>query len=246
MSLISIQEASAWVSERFKRRVSAHNISYLINYGHIKKIKKNNKNYVLLEDIERYYKELELKEKVYKEKYKDISWELSFDWVSEKERTKHVHRLHPYKGKFIPQLVEYFLDEHTDNLKKDVYFKKGDIVIDPFCGSGTTLVQANELGIHSIGVDISPFNAFIANTKLIDIDIDKLEQTLEDINKKLNEFISSKEYVLFEEELNEKLIEFNNKFFPSPEFKIKVRNKEIDEKKYSKEKEKEFLKFLKN
>jgi DNA modification methylase len=187
---------------------------------------------------------LELKEKVYKEKYENISWELSFDWVSEKERTKHVHRLHPYKGKFIPQLVEYFLDEHTDNLKKDVYFKKGDIVIDPFCGSGTTLVQANELGIHSIGVDISPFNAFIANTKLIDIDIDKLEQTLEDINKKLNEFISSKEYVLFEEELNEKLIEFNNKFFPSPEFKIKVRNKEIDEKKYSKEKEKEFLKIF--
>jgi len=40
--------------------------------------------------------------------------------------------LHPYKGKFIPQLVEYFLDSHTDEFKKEVYFHKGDIVLDPF------------------------------------------------------------------------------------------------------------------
>jgi len=35
--------------------------------------------------------------------------DLSFANVSEYERTKHVHRLHPYLGKFIPQLVEVFL-----------------------------------------------------------------------------------------------------------------------------------------
>ena len=90
----------------------------------------------------------------------DLNWTLSFEKIKEAETTKHIHRLHPYKGKFIPQLVEYFLDSHTDNFKRDVYFQPGDIVLDPFCGSGTTLVQANELGMHAIGIDVSAFNAF--------------------------------------------------------------------------------------
>ena len=54
---------------------------------------------------------------------------LSFAGVREYERTKHVHRLHPYLGKFIPQLVEVFLRR---------YFKRGDSILDPFMGSGTT------------------------------------------------------------------------------------------------------------
>jgi len=36
----------------------------------------------------------------------DLNWALSFDQYKESETTKHVHRLHPYKGKFIPQMVE--------------------------------------------------------------------------------------------------------------------------------------------
>ena len=38
--------------------------------------------------------------------------------IKEAETTKHVHRLHPYKGKFIPQLVEYFLDSRIYNSNK--------------------------------------------------------------------------------------------------------------------------------
>jgi len=56
--------------------------------------------------------------------------DLTFIGVREYERTKHVHRLHSYLGKFIPQLVEVFLRK---------YFKKGDTILDPFSGSGTTL-----------------------------------------------------------------------------------------------------------
>jgi hypothetical protein len=45
----------------------------------------------------------------------------------------------------------------------------------------------------------------------------------------------------FDEELFNVLSEFNNKYFPSPEYKRKVRNREIDSKKYGEEKEKDFL-----
>ena len=82
----------------------------------------------------------------------DLNWALSFDHLREKDTTKHVHRLHPYKGKYIPQLVEYFIDSHTDDFKKEAYFKTGDIILDPFLGSGTTIIQSMEMGIHSVGV----------------------------------------------------------------------------------------------
>ncbi|MBC7329947.1 hypothetical protein H5T88_06255 [bacterium] len=48
----------------------------------------------------------------------------AFAEYKEAKGTKHVHRLHPYKGEFIPQLVEYFLDTYTDKFKKEVYFKQ--------------------------------------------------------------------------------------------------------------------------
>ncbi len=82
--------------------------------------------------------------------------DLSFANVREYERTKHVHRLHPYLGKFIPQLVEVFLKH---------YFKKGDFILDPFMGSGTTLIEANLLGMPSAGIEISEFNCLIAEVK---------------------------------------------------------------------------------
>jgi len=85
---------------------------------------------------------------------------LNLNWTEkelpERIRTKHVHRLHPYLGKYIPQLVEIFLRK---------YFTPGQTVLDPFCGSGTTLVQANELKINSIGADISEFNILISKVK---------------------------------------------------------------------------------
>jgi hypothetical protein len=84
--------------------------------------------------------------------------ELGFYGLPEHQRTKHVHRLHPYLGKFIPQLVECFLKR---------YFKPGNWILDPFMGSGTTLVQANKLDMASVGIDISEFTDFIARVKLM-------------------------------------------------------------------------------
>jgi len=105
--------------------------------------------------------------------------DLSFANVPERERTKHVHRLHPYLGKFIPQLVEVFLKH---------YFKKGDWIIDPFLGSGTTLIEANVLGINSVGIEISEFNCLIAKVKIKEYDIPLVEREIKDILYKTEEF----------------------------------------------------------
>lgn len=95
--------------------------------------------------------------------------ELAFFDVPEWERTRHVHRLHPYLGKFIPQLVEFFLER---------YFAPGQWVLDPFMGSGTTLVQANEMGIHAVGIDVSEFNCKIADVKTRSYDLPLLKEEL--------------------------------------------------------------------
>jgi DNA modification methylase len=102
--------------------------------------------------------------------------ELNLNWrekeLPERERTKHVHRLHPYLGKYIPQLVEIFLRK---------YFREGQTVLDPFCGSGTTLVQANELGINSIGFDISAFNVLLCRAKTDKYDLAEVRKEILDI-----------------------------------------------------------------
>lgn len=130
--LLPLKEASVWASNFLKREISTSNISYLIQYGRIKKYNGNGILKIDIDDLKNYYNSFNSKrEIIWKEKLgKDLNWRLSFDSLREKDTTKHIHRLHPYKGKFIPQLVEYFLDNHVDEFKKQIYFKKGDVILD--------------------------------------------------------------------------------------------------------------------
>ena len=103
--------------------------------------------------------------------YAEIALDLSWSEVElpQVERTKHVHALHPYLGKFIPQLVEVFLGR---------YFKEGDCVYDPFVGSGTTLIEANAFGASALGCDISAFNCLLAQVKTTAYSLGALELAL--------------------------------------------------------------------
>ncbi len=102
---LDLKGASKWASEYLDRKVTISNISYLIQYGRIKKYENKNKPLVSLEELKEYYDSF-TKEKQWKKILgDDLNWHLSFVEYKEAERTKHVHRLHPYKGKFIPQLV---------------------------------------------------------------------------------------------------------------------------------------------
>ena len=85
----------------------------------------------------------------------DLSW--SERDLPERERTKHVHRLHPYLGKFIPQLVEALLAR---------YFRPGGRILDPFAGSGTTGVAALRLGRRFLGWEMNPAHVEVARKRL--------------------------------------------------------------------------------
>ncbi len=244
MNLITISQASKWASEYLKRNVTTSNISYLINYGRIQKAAENGSIYVDKNELKNYLdKRLQAKKNDWTKKLgDDLNWHLSFEQYKESETTKHVHRLHPYKGKFIPQLVEYFLDSRTDEFKKEVYFNKGDIILDPFCGSGTTLVQANELGMHAIGIDVSYFNTLISNVKTEKYDLNDIMKEVKNISYVLNKFLSDSKVLEFDEKLADKLNDINTKHFPAGEYRYKINQGLIDEWKYSKAKLQKFLK----
>jgi len=109
-------------------------------------------------------------EALYSEIDLDLSW--SEDALPQVQRTKHVHSLHPYLGKFIPQLVEVFLRR---------YFQPADCVYDPFVGSGTTLVEANAFGAAGVGCDISAFNCLLTRVKTSGYSLGTLELSLRGI-----------------------------------------------------------------
>lgn len=70
-----------------------------------------------------------------------------------------VHGLHEYKGKFNPQVVKALLNIFG--------FAPGQRLLDPFCGSGTTLVECSQLGIHGLGTDLNPLAVLVSNAKLL-------------------------------------------------------------------------------
>jgi hypothetical protein len=66
------------------------------------------------------------------------------------------HYLFRYPAKFHPPVVRTLLERYTS---------PRDVVLDPFCGSGTLMVEAAVTGRHSIGIDVDPIAVRVANAK---------------------------------------------------------------------------------
>ena len=212
---ITIHEAAIWVSNYINKPIKESTIRTLIKNNKIQYKKLNKKIVVDKESLAIYYSR--------SKKINEIQWsgKLSeyenraflFLEYSNSDSTKHVHKLHPYKGKYNPQLVEYFLDKKTDRFKTEIFFNEDDIILEPFCGSGTTLIQANELNINCVGIDISEFNTNISNVKISNHNIDEINKVINNITKSLHEFINTKNVREFDKTLTKKLKELNSIYF---------------------------------
>lgn len=79
------------------------------------------------------------------------------------------HWIYPYKGKFHPQMIRALL-----NIMK---MQKGEILLDPFVGSGTSVLEAQIMGINGVGIDISPLCVLISKVKTESVDaIDEIKK----------------------------------------------------------------------
>jgi len=116
--------------------------------------------------------------------FKTVDGKLTdYFYIIQKNQTRSVnqyltHWIYPYKGKFHPQMIRALLNI--------IELKQGDTVFDPFSGSGTTVVEAQLLGINSIGIDISPLCAIQGRVKTRSIYVlDKILELKEEVTSQL-------------------------------------------------------------
>ncbi|HON19006.1 MAG TPA: DNA methyltransferase [Salinivirgaceae bacterium] len=95
-------------------------------------------------------------------------------WDFRKANTKeYTHCFHVYPAMMIPQVARRIIEN---------FGIKAKILFDPYCGTGTSLVEANLFGINAIGTDINPLARLIATAKTTKIDIQVLDLFLQDFN----------------------------------------------------------------
>lgn len=126
--------------------------------------------------------------------FKSISGEFTdYFYIIQKNRTRSVnqyltHWIYPYKGKFHPQMIRALLNI--------IRLRKGDIVFEPFSGSGTTALESQLLGLNFVGIDISPLCVLQSKVKTQAIYV------IDEIIRLKNNLISKLKPSLFNQENN--------------------------------------------
>jgi len=107
----------------------------------------------------------------------DYSW--SFSDKTRKDTAYITHGYHRYPAKFIPQIVSRLVEKYT---------QKGDLIVDPFGGCGTTLVESKVMGRPSVGVDINPVAVLITKAKITPIDPQKIEKVFTTLKARIDAY----------------------------------------------------------
>ena len=110
---------------------------------------------------------------------KTIDHRLSeLDWDFSTSKTGYLtHNIHPYPAKFIPQIPNQLIQELSC---------VGDTILDPFCGSGTTILEALYLRRNAIGIDANPLACLISRAKISRLQASEFEE-LEDLIAEVRE-----------------------------------------------------------
>ncbi|MDI9609733.1 MAG: DNA methyltransferase [Archaeoglobales archaeon] len=101
------------------------------------------------------------------------------DWTFAGEDTKYLtHGFHPYPARMVPLIARKIIEKYAT--------RREDVVLDPFCGSGTVLVESVVHEKDAIGFEINPLAVMIAKTKTNPIDPGILKKTISEIIKKIS------------------------------------------------------------
>lgn len=115
--------------------------------------------------------------KLFKKIKIDSSW--AFAGKTRKDTAYITHGYHRYPAKFIPQIVSRLAEKYT---------KEGDLIVDPFGGCGTTLVESKVMCRPSIGVDINPVAVLMTKAKKTPIEPSKVEEQFLKVKQKIDSF----------------------------------------------------------
>ncbi len=107
----------------------------------------------------------------------DQSW--AFSDKTRKDTAYITHGYHRYPAKFIPQIVSRLAEKYT---------MVSDLIVDPFGGCGTTLVESKVMGRTSIGVDINPVAVLITKAKITPLDPVEIEKEFSFLRKNLETY----------------------------------------------------------
>lgn len=93
----------------------------------------------------------------------------------------HMYLMHKYWARKPYNVVSEYIENYT---------KEGDIVLDPFCGSGPTPIEAIKARRKGIGIDLNPISTFVTRMTAITLDIDQIKKTFEEIKNSCKQEIN--------------------------------------------------------
>ncbi len=96
-----------------------------------------------------------------------------WDFISENTKT-YTHGFHTYPAMMIPQIAKKLISDFGVN---------SSTLLDPYCGTGTSLVEANVAGINAIGFDLNPLARLIAKVKTTAMELQTLKLHLYDFDR---------------------------------------------------------------
>lgn len=103
-----------------------------------------------------------------------------------RNRLRFTHYLFRFPAKFHAPAVRCLIDR---------YSKPGEVILDPFCGSGTLLVEALLSGRSAVGIDVDPVAAFVSRVKctplspaLLQREFDRLRKALRPVRRSAREY----------------------------------------------------------